>query len=123
MALAGQPPAFRQEAEIAAHLQQCARAEYVFVLRTLGVEYAKLVDDTTFQPGFYDGEVRLYRLADGADLGGFRVGARNGDEITVAVGQYGADASAAVALNDEVKEAIQRQIDEGLREQVPGVVP
>lgn len=123
MAMAGQPPTFRQEAEIAAHLQQCARAEYAFVLRTLGVEYAKLVDEQSFQPGFYDGEVRLYRLADGADLGGFRVSARNGDEISVYVGKYGAAAEVSNALNDEIKTAVQSQIDERLREQVAGVLP
>ena len=92
MVLAGQPPTYRQEPEIAAHLQQCANAEYAFVLRSREVVFAKLVDETTFQPGIYDGEVRLYRLADGADLGGFRVSARNGDDIAVVVGQYGAEA-------------------------------
>ena len=43
-ALTRKPPTYRQEPEIAAHLQQCANAEYAFVLRSREVVFAKLVE-------------------------------------------------------------------------------
>ena len=69
------------------------------------------------------GEVRLYRLADGAALGGFRVSAANDDELTVAVGQYGEEAAVGNALVAQVRERVQAAIVAGLREHVPGSVP
>lgn len=124
MALTGQTQ-FRTEDVVASHLQQCAGAEYAFVLRTQGVEYPKISDEQnlTYSPGWYDGEVRLYRLADGAPLGGFRVSARNGEEIGVYVGKYGAAAEITNALSREIDDQIDAQIVEGLRKFVPGSVP
>ena len=109
-ALVGQTP-FHTKEVIARHLQQCASAEYAFVVRSDREIYGRLLSENEYEPGSYQGEVRLYRLADGAALGGFRVTAANDDELTVAVGEYGAEA--------EVSNALVAQV----REHVPGSVP
>ena len=121
-ALVGQTP-FHTEEEIARHLQQCASAEYAFVLRSDHETYGELLSGNEYTPGAYAGEVRLYRLADGAALGGFRVSAANDDELTVAVGQYGEEAAVGNALVAQVRERVQAAIVAGLREHVPGSVP
>ena len=65
-----------------AHLAHCANAKYLLVVRVLESTYPRLEEGkTTFQPGSMTGEVRVFNLGTGKDLGGFRFKARNSDVV------------------------------------------
>lgn len=98
-------------------LSDCARAEYVFVLRRV---YAP-VEGETYDPLTWRGEVLLFRLADGAALGGFRVGTDTRGATTVLVDGAG-NQVAGSARTDDPRAKIFAAIDEGLRTHVPGVL-
>jgi hypothetical protein len=106
----------------AAFMAQCARAEYAFVLRTHVHEMATLVDNESFSPGRYEGDVLLYRLADNALLGGFNVAATNGGEVSVEVGADGTPIDAMSRLNSDLDSMVFVQIEEKLKQHVPGVM-
>lgn len=100
-------------------LEECARAEYLFVMRTHATEGAQTVDRETFQPGSYEGDVLLFRLADGALLGGFRVSATNNDTVTTREDVSDADERLESDLSSNVFVAI----GDGVRKHVPGSLP
>lgn len=104
-------------------LDECAAAEYVFVLRTLEESYAEIIGSDTFNPGVYVGEVRLFRLADGAELGGFTVQAENSDTVTVQVDSAGNPIDPIPRLNEDLGTSVFSVIEEKLRTHVPGSLP
>jgi hypothetical protein len=105
------------------YLEECERAEYVFVLRPTVDEAATLIDDATFQPGRFEGDVLLFRLADGALLGGFAVSEKSSEEVTVATDEAGASVDAVGRLNSDLSSRVFVAINEKLRANVPGVLP
>jgi hypothetical protein len=105
------------------YLQECARAEYVFVLRTTTDEAATLIDDSSFQPGSFEGDVLLFRLADGALLGGFAVSAKSSEEITVATDEHGTAVDAVDRLNSDLSSRVFMDINTKLRALAPGSLP
>ncbi len=76
-------------------LEECGRAKYLFVLRTGSEESAEASGQDTFRAGKYSGDVLLFRLADGAELGAFRVGAQSSANVNVL------DKDAAAGRTDE----------------------
>ena len=110
-------------ASAADYMVECTRAEYVFVLRTHVHESATVTDNQSFSPGIYEGDVLLFRLADGALLGGFPVSATNGDEVSVQVDASGAPVDAESRLNSDLEAIVFVQIREKLKQLVPGVLP
>jgi hypothetical protein len=104
-------------------LSTCARAEYAFVLRTLAYDHAQVLDDENFAPGRYEGDVLLFRLADGALLGGFHVAATNGSQVSVEVGAAGAPVDAASRLDSDLEAMVFVEINDKLKQHVPGVLP
>jgi hypothetical protein len=106
-----------------AFMSQCARTEYVFVLRTHVHESATVLDAESFSPGRYEGDVLLFRLADGALLGGFPLSATNGDEVSVELGAEGQPIDAESRLNSDLESIVFVQIQEKLKANVPGVIP
>ena len=65
-----------------AHLAHCANAKYLLVVRILESTFPKPDEGkATFQPGSMIGEVRVFNLDTGKDLGGFRFNARNSDVV------------------------------------------
>jgi hypothetical protein len=76
-------------------LEECGRAKYVFVLRTGSEESAEESGKGTFRAGKYSGDVLLFRLTDGAELGAFRVGAQSSADVHVL------DKDAAAGRTDE----------------------
>jgi hypothetical protein len=65
------------------YMKRCAGAEYAFVLRTHESQSPELAGDKQFVPGKYRGDVLLFRLSDGAALGGFSVAAESNDTVNV----------------------------------------
>ena len=106
----------------ASFMQECGRAKYVFVLRTQREEMAQLIDNESFQPGLYEGEVLLFRLADGALLGGFRVSARSSDEIETTTDSSGTPIDAIERLNSDLSSQVYVDINDKLKAHIPGVV-
>jgi hypothetical protein len=106
-----------------AFMTQCARAEYAFVLRTHAHDAATVVDNESFSPGRYEGDVLLYRLADATLLGGFAISATNGDEVSVEIGADGTPIDAETRLNSDLESIVFVQIQEKLKQHVPGVIP
>jgi hypothetical protein len=104
-------------------MSQCGRAEYAFVLRTHAHETATVIDNESFSPGRYEGDVLLFRLADGAFLGGFPISATNGGEVSVEVGADGTPVDAATRLDSDLEAMVFSQIEEKLKANVPGVMP
>lgn len=105
------------------YMQECERAEYAFVLRTRADEAATLIGDSSFQPGRFEGDVLLFRLADAAPLGGFAVSAASSDSISVAVDSSGTPLDAIDRLNSDLEAEVFVAINDKLREQVPGSLP
>jgi hypothetical protein len=104
-------------------LSECARAEYVFVLRTFTDQPARIVGSDSFEPGLFAGDVLLYRLADGALLGGFRVEAQSSDQVQVELDSAGNPIDPIARLNSDMTSRVFVQIDEKLRALVPGSIP
>jgi hypothetical protein len=105
------------------YLEECAAAEYLFVLRPTVDEAATLIDDSTFQPGRYEADVLLFRLADGALLGGFTVAEKSSDEVSVLTDEHGTPLEAVERLNSDLESQVYVAINEKLRATVPGVIP
>jgi len=101
-------------------LKDCARAEYVFVQRTRSDQAAELVGSDTFNPGMYEGDVLLFRLSDGALLGGFAVNAKSSDEVSVALDESGNAIDPIGRLNSDMTAEVFSEIDTKLRALVPG---
>ena len=108
---------------LASLLPSCADAEYVFVQRTHDFVPAALVGETTFAPGHYTGDVLLYRVADGALLGGFRVAAESSDSISVGADESGRALDPIGGVNQDLARRVQEDITAKLKQHVPGVVP
>jgi hypothetical protein len=103
-------------------LQGCARAEYLFVQRTRTDQAAELVGESSFEPGSYEGDVLLFRLDDGALLGGFAVAATSSDEVQVALDESGAAVDAIGRLNSDMTSRVFSGIDAKLRQHAPGSI-
>lgn len=109
-------------AGMASFLKQCGRAEYAFVLRTIDYSTAGLTGQDTFEAGQYEGEVLLFRLADGAPLGGFRVLSESSGQISVAVDESGTPLDAGERLDSDFESNAFAAIEAGLKTHVPGVI-
>jgi hypothetical protein len=105
------------------YLQECGRAEYVFVLRTHVEQAAQLVDSDTFEAGQYAGDVLLFRLADGALLGGFRVAAESNDSVEARVDEHGNAIDVGGRLDSDLGANAFVAIEDKLRTVVPGSIP
>ena len=92
-------------------LTECGRAKYAFVLRTTTESLPMRIDEKTFEPGRYEGDVLLLRLTDGALLGGFRVSAESSGEVI------------ETHLQEDLNLKLLADIDAKLRQHVPGVIP
>lgn len=110
-------------AGLRATLPACGRAEYLFVQRTTLDEKAQLLDAHTFQPGRYEGEVLLFRLADGALLGGFRVSGKSSDSVMTAGEGSGAWSNPIGDINRDLAQSVDKDINSKLSPYAPGVVP
>lgn len=105
------------------YLEECARAEYAFVLRPTVDEAATLLSDTSFAPGKFEADVLLFRLADGALLGGFTVSEKSSDEVSVLTDEQGTPIEAVDRLNSDLSSQVFVAINEKLRANVPGSLP
>jgi hypothetical protein len=109
-----------------AFLTECGRTEYVFVQRTrteqLATLVATLVGEQSFAPGLYEGDVLLFRLADGALLGGFTVAAESSDEVSVRLDASGNPIDPIDRLNSDLSAEVFASINAKLRQHVPGAV-
>ena len=105
------------------YLQECGRAEYLFVLRTNVEQAAQLIDNATFQAGRYGGDVLLFKLADGTHLGGFRVSAASNDTVEALVDEHGNPVDASGRLDSDLSANAFVDIEEKLRKVVPGSIP
>ncbi len=104
-------------------LGECERAEYLFVLRTVSERPAAITGASTFQPGAYEGEVLLFRLADGAAMGGFRVTAANSSEVMAHTDKAGAAKDVEDRLESDLSANAFAAIDAKLRKLLPGSLP
>ncbi|KFN48709.1 hypothetical protein P873_13715 [Arenimonas composti TR7-09 = DSM 18010] len=102
---------------------ECARAEYVFVLRVHRELAPSVGADRDFSPGAFDGDVLLFRLADAALLGGFRVTAASSDRVQIPTDAGGNAVGADDRLRNDLSANVFVAIDDRLRELIPGVHP
>jgi hypothetical protein len=91
-------------------MKRCAAAEYAFVLRTHEDQSPEVMADNKFVPGKYRGDVLLFRLSDGAALGGFSVAAENSHTVNVNSNEFDTtrlrnnlDASVFVAIQQKLQ--------------------
>ena len=100
-----------------AFFKQCSAAKFAFVLRTTNEMQPMLIDEKSFRPGVFEGEVLLFRLADGALLGGFRVFAESSAEVSAKTDLI------VTQLSEDVNLKLSADIDAKLQQHVPGVIP
>lgn len=112
----GHPGAFED------YMKQCAAAQYLFVLRAHDEASAQIVNLETFQPGHYEGDVLLLRIADGAVLGGFRVSARSSESIMAQADASGNATDIGERLDSDLDANVFAAIDDQIREHVPGAL-
>ena len=88
--------------------KNCADAKYVVVVRTL-VRRAPVVNEEkkTFVAGEQSGEVRVWNLESGKDLGGFRFSARNDERVKTRI-------SAISSIENDLAINLQVAIEAGL---------
>jgi hypothetical protein len=104
------------------YLRECGRAEYVVVLRTNMEQAAQMVDAKTFESGRYAGDVLLFRLDDGAALGGFRVSAESNDTVEALVDENGNPIDVSGRLDSDLGANAFVDIEEKLRTHLPGSI-
>lgn len=104
------------------YLKACERTRYIFVLRKTNEQSAELADSDNFAAGSYEGDVLLFRLADGALLGGFRVSAHSTDQIHVRVDADGKPIDSSDRLQSDLSSNLFADIDAKLRKYVPGII-
>ena len=105
------------------YLEECASAEYLFVLRTHDETSPRLLDSGRFRPGRYEGDVLLFRLADGALLGGFRVAVASSASVMARTDATGNPDDADRRLESDLDANAFVAINDGLRQHLPGVIP
>ena len=108
---------------IESFMKECGRAEYVFVLRRTAEESAQSVDNDSFQAGMYEGDVLLFRLADGSSLGGFRVSAKSSDQIMAQVDANGNPVDISERLESDLSAELFADIGTKIRKHLPGALP
>lgn len=101
-----------------AFLSECARAEYVFVLRAHEEIQPSVTGSDSFDGGYFEGDVLVFRLADATLLGGFRVSAENSD--TVMASSDAMDVGSR--LDSDISANLFVAIEDGLRTHVPGSI-
>jgi hypothetical protein len=104
-------------------LISCGRAEYLFVHRAVVDVPAKMIDATTFEPGRYEGEVLLFRLADGALLGGFRVTGKSSDSLMLSADENSVALDPLGGIHRDLRFSVDADINAKLPQFVPGVLP
>ena len=103
-------------------LEECGRATHAFVLRTHREQLAEITGSDSFESGYYDGDVLLFRLEDGALLGGFSVSAESSDEVSVTLDSAGNPIDPMERLNSDLSSQVYSIIDAKLKHQVPGAI-
>jgi hypothetical protein len=103
-------------------LKECGGAEFLFVLRTWVDEPAEIVEVRSYRPGRFEGDVLLFRLSDGAMLGGVSVAATNDDSIMAQVDAAGIPDDLAGRLESELSSNVFAGINAKLRKHLPGAV-
>lgn len=94
-----------------AYLGHCANAKYLLVVRVLENVYPEVDEGQgTFRPGSMAGEVRVFNLGSGRDLGGFRFKAKNSELVTHRDGQ-GRDYTAVAS---DLASQVRSQISAGV---------
>jgi hypothetical protein len=104
------------------YLEQCGRAKYVFVLRPQVDEAAQMVGADSYSAGRFAGDVLLFRLADGAALGGFRFDAASHGSVMAHTDAQGNATDAATRLDSDLSANAFVAIEEQLKKVVPGAV-
>ena len=104
-------------------MEECGRATHAFVMRTHDSQEAEIVGSDSFEPGHFDGDVLLFRLADGELLGGFSVQGESSDEVSVTLDSAGNPIDPMERLNSDLSSSVYSTIDAKLRDQVPGALP
>jgi hypothetical protein len=104
------------------YLAQCGRAKYVFVLRPQVDEAAQMVGADSYSAGRFAGDVLLFRLADGAALGGFRFDAASNGSVMAHADDQGYATDAATRLDSDLSANAFVAIEEQLKRVVPGAV-
>jgi hypothetical protein len=103
-------------------LAQCGRAKYVFVLRPDVDEAAQMVGADSYSAGRFAGDVLLFRLADGAALGGFRFDAASNGSVMAHTDDHGNATDAASRLDSDLSANAYVAIEDKLKKVVPGSV-
>jgi len=90
-------------------LENCGNARYALMVRTLKREKPQVDEQTrTFVPGVHEGEVHVYDLEGGQNLGGFRFAEKNADTVTTR------GISNPTEIDSELSMRVQHAIQEGL---------
>lgn len=98
-----------------AYLGHCVNAKYLLAVRILESTYPEVEEGTgTFRPGSMAGEVRVFNLGSGKDLGGFRFEAHNSDLVTNRDGLGRDYTSVASDLESQVRSQIRAGVAEHL---------
>lgn len=99
------------------YFEQCEAVRYLFVVRTFEHEAPQSVDEDSFTPGRFEGDVLVYELSSKKSFGGFKISVKSSSSITV-VGEQTRD-----RLSGDFEANVFVAIDDAIRAQVPGALP
>jgi hypothetical protein len=100
------------------YLEQCEAVRFLFVVRTFEHQDPQSVDDDSFTPGRFEGDVLLYEVATKKSYGGFKISVKSSPSVT-AVGE--ANNSDRMASDFEANMFVA--IDDAIRSHLPGALP
>jgi hypothetical protein len=101
----------------ASYFEQCEAVRYLFVLRTFEHEAPQALDDKSFTPGRFEGDILVYELATKKSLGGFKISVKSSATVTV-VGDQTSD-----RLGGDFEANVFVAIDDAIRARIPGALP
>ncbi len=100
--------------------EQLIKVPYVMIIQKIKFKDAELIDRKTFEAGFYEGLVHVYRLADTKKIGTFSISATNSEQIKIAYREFtnpltvkeGSDWRAKRDLGDNVRKAFAQNLEQ-----------
>lgn len=100
------------------YFEQCEAVRWVFVVRTFEHQDPLSLDDDSFTPGRFEGDVLLYEVATKKSFGGFKISVQSSRSVTVA-----GEASNSDRLASDFEANVFVAIDDEIRKHLPGALP
>lgn len=100
------------------YFEQCEAVRFVFVVRTFEHQDPQSVDNDSFTPGRFEGDVLLYEVATKKSFGGFKISVKSSQSVSV-VGE----ANNGDRLASDFEANVFVAIEDAIRSHLPGALP